>query len=67
MTVSNSERPASRKEDGSVAFDTGVIFLACAIVASIFQRYAPDAYMVCSNHDVHTLTAPLSFHQSLAA
>ena len=31
-----------------MAFDTGIIFLACAIVASLFQRYAPDAYMVCS-------------------
>ena len=30
-----------------MAFDTGVIFLACAIVASLFQRYAGDAYMVC--------------------
>ena len=50
-----------------MAFDTGVIFLACAIVASLFQRYAPDAYMVCSDHAVHTLTAPLSFHPSLAA
>ena len=31
-----------------MAFDATIIFLACAIIASLFHRYAPDAYMVRS-------------------
>ena len=30
----------------SLGFDTLVITLACACVALLFQRYAPEAYMV---------------------
>jgi hypothetical protein len=46
MADQRAKRHIRQQHSSSVVFDTTIVFLACAIVASLFQRYAPDAYMV---------------------
>jgi len=65
MADQRVEMPARQKQEGSLAFDAGVIFLACAIIASLFQRNAPDAYMVRSESCDLALLITFSLHPAL--
>ena len=46
MAQQTGNKSKSQRQQCSVAFDAVIITLAGAIVAALFQRYAPDAYMV---------------------
>ena len=46
MAQQTGDSGKSQGQESSVAFDAVIITLAGAIVAALFQRYAPDAYMV---------------------